>query len=178
MKIKIYMDVDEKNRINGWGSTPSENSVEIEVESDHPVLMAFGRYSYIDGEIVEDPSRLLEEMKAEKDLELSNACKDAILRGFKYEINGVDYHFSFDTEAQLNFQGAERLLKEGLVEEILWTVRKDGEYIRIAIDSKIMNELAIAILNHKNNNISKYRDFLMPLVNGAETEEEINSITW
>jgi hypothetical protein len=60
----------------------------------------------------------------------------------------------------------------------MWTVRKNGEYTRIPINKAIMNELTIAILLHKDSNISKYRDFLMPLVNSATTVEEINAIKW
>ncbi|MNC82499.1 hypothetical protein D3C75_1360350 [compost metagenome] len=60
----------------------------------------------------------------------------------------------------------------------MWTVKKDGEYARIPITKDIMDELSIAILEHKSNNVSKYRDFLMVIVNSATTIEEINSITW
>lgn len=177
--MRIYIDVDENKRIDGWSSTPlSENSIEIEVEENHPVLMSYGKYYYIDGELVENLSGLLEDMKVKKDSELNTACRNAILDGFIHRVNGVDYHFSFDTEAQLNFQGAERLLNGGMTQEILWTVRKDGEYTRIPIDGKIINELVVAILKHKNDNVSKYRDILMPLVESATTIEEVNSISW
>lgn len=113
-----------------------------------------------------------------KDEELNAACAKSILSGFDQEINGVVYHFSFDTEAQLNFQGSERLLSSGMIESIDFTVFRDGKYERIAIDKDAMNILTMAILRHKADNIAKYRDVLMPKVEAASTKEEIESIKW
>lgn len=48
----IYLDVNEDGTLAGWGSTPSEDSVEIEIPEDHPILSGVGNYKYIDGELV------------------------------------------------------------------------------------------------------------------------------
>lgn len=123
----------------------------------------------------------LDTEKEKKNQELNSACNQAILEGFLHNINGVDYWFSFDTEAQLNFQGSKIVLDAGLIPVINWTVRiggKNGEYGRIPITKEIMSELTVAILIHKDSNISKYREQLLPLLNAATTIEEVNAITW
>jgi hypothetical protein len=121
---------------------------------------------------------LLEEKKKEKIQELDETCNRAIVSGFNHTINGVEYHFSFDIEAQLNFQGAERILSNELVPEVMWTVSRNGEYERIPITKAIMSELTMVILQHKDSNYSKFRDVLMKQVENATTVEEIQAITW
>ena len=123
-------------------------------------------------------SERLKVAKEEKKNELNLECNRAILEGFSYTIEGEKYSFSFDTEAQFNFQGAERLLNQGLVEKITWTVKQNGEYKRVDIDRDTMNQLTLVIFQHKANNISKYRDVLLPMVEEATTVEEVESITW
>lgn len=179
--ITIYIDVNpETKRVEGWGSSPiSPNSVMIEIDENHEFMRNSFMFKYINGELVKDDSILLEMAKQRKDEELNRACQQSILNGFTHIIDGIKYHFSFDTEAQLNFQGAERLFTLGVIDEVRWTVhREDGSYDRIIIDKKLMDELSAVILKHKNNNISKYRDVLLPMVEKAETIEEVESITW
>ncbi|MNF64999.1 hypothetical protein D3C84_467490 [compost metagenome] len=121
---------------------------------------------------------ILQEHRKLKDTELNKACEKSILSGFKHIINDIEYHFSYDIEAQINFGDAKIALNEGLKQEVMWTVKKDGEYTRLPITKDIMDGLSVAILDHKSNNVSKYRDFLMVIVNSATSIEEINSITW
>jgi hypothetical protein len=123
-------------------------------------------------------SEILNHVKSRKDEELNKDCKESILKGFTHTIEGVEYFFSFDPEAQSNFQGVERLFDKGLVTEVTWTVRKSEEYKRIIITKEVMDELTIKILQHKNGNISKYRDYLLPLVHQATTVEEVEGISW
>lgn len=177
---KIFIEVDkETNRITGWSdSSFGEHCIEVEIEENEKFYNSFGNYKYADNQVVEDSEYYIELLKRSKIDELNYECNKAILNGFKHEINGVLYHFSFDSEAQLNFQGAERILSQGLVSEIMWTVKKDGKYMRIPINKTIMDELTIAILMHKDGNISKYRDFLVPLVEKTSKPEEINNIKW
>lgn len=181
--ISIYVLAEEDGTVIGWGDIRSmDDEIEIEIEENHPFLddIPFS-YKLIDGKIVKDKDLVLDLERKLKDEELNQACKEAILAGFKHNINGVNYWFSYDMEAQINFRDAKEVLSDGLVDEIMWTVRKggiDGNYTRIPITLEIMQELTLTIMNHKNEKISKYRDFLMPLVNGATTIEEIQSIKW
>lgn len=120
----------------------------------------------------------IDELRKKKEKELSEKCQQEILDGFKYTFNDIEYHFSFDFEAQLNFQGAERILKQGLIQTLKWTVRNGDIHERIDIDESMMDELTVAILQHKNLNISKFRDELYPLILAANTQEELDEIRW
>lgn len=178
--MNIYIQIDEQNRVIGWSSTNGiEGGIEIEIPEDHEFFISpFYLFIYSNGTLIKDESYLLELAKKRKEKELDEACNEAILAGFEYTINGVTYHFSFDYEAQLNFQGAERLLSKGLVESVMWTVHRDGQYERIPITKEIMDELILKIYQHKNDNISKFRDVLLPRVYAATTIEEVEAITW
>lgn len=119
--------------------------------------------------------------KKAKNEELNNACNLAILEGFTHEINGQVYWFSYDNEAQGNFRDGRDILKDGILTEVPWTVRIggiNGEYTRIPVTLELMNELTLKIMEHKMSKIGKYRDFLMPLVSGATTPEEVAEVVW
>lgn len=178
--MKIYIEIDrETNRVNGWSiSSFGNDCIELDIDEGHDFFMSTGSYIYSDESLIKDSSYSLRLLKDSKINELNSECNKAILNGFKHEINGELYHFSFDSEAQLNFQGAERILSQGLINEIMWTVKKDGKYMRIPINKSVMDELTLAILMHKDGNISKYRDYLVPSVEQAQTSEEINNIKW
>lgn len=123
----------------------------------------------------------LKEAKQEKDAELNMECNLAILAGFNHVINEETYWFSYDMEAQGNFRDAKEILSDGIVTEIPWTVRKggvDGEYTRIPINLDIIKDLSLVIMQHKTEKISKYRDFLMPIVKGADTVEKVKGVKW
>lgn len=176
----IYVDLNEDGRVKVVGTTPvGSDPLSFEVESlSHPIFDDPSRYKMIDGNLVFDNSDALDKAKANKDFELNQACNDSILSGFDHVINGETYHFSFDTEAQLNFQGVRPLLSEGIVSKVDWTVSKNGTYHRIPVDKKLMDELTVAILMHKDGNVRKYRNQLLPKVYEATTVEEVNSINW
>lgn len=178
--MKIFIDLDENKRVVGWGSSSmGVNSIEIDIENiDEFLLEPMNHRVTDDFALVKDESFLLDSLRRKKDEELNKACQKSILDGFDHVVNGVTYHFSFDTESQLNFQGAERILSQGLVPAISWTVTENGEYKRVMITPQIMNELMFVILRHKDGNIARYREKLMPKVNSATTKAEIDAIHW
>lgn len=120
----------------------------------------------------------LADSKQNKLNELNNACNNAILGGFNHTINSIDYHFSFDLEAQFNFQGVSTLLDKGLIQEQEWTVTNNGVYERIMINKSLMDELSLVILQHKDSNIKHLRNELMPLVEQAQVVEDLDKIVW
>jgi hypothetical protein len=176
----IYLVMGENNKVEGWGSTRGNDAdVEFQIEEDSPFLndLPFA-YELKDGLLVKSDLILLETEKELKDYELNRECEKAILGGFKHTIDGVEYHFSYDMQAQTNFGDTRALMTEGLITEMPWTAKRDGDYVRINITKDIMNGITLAIMNHKANHISKYRDSLLPLVEKAETIEEVRAITW
>ena len=176
----IYVDLNEKNQVRSWGTSRlTDTDIEVEIEDNHSIFeYAPHFFTLRDGKLIKDDSIVLERAKATKIKELSAACEQSIFDGFTHEVNGIPYHFSFDVEAQFNFHATQTLFNSGMIKDIMWTVKKDDEYTRIQIDKAIMDQLTLAILQHKNGNISKFRDFLEPLVQSATTIEEVNSIKW
>jgi hypothetical protein len=182
--ITIYISVREDGKLNGWSSSRSTDSeIEIQINEDHEILGLRSNprmFHYSDGVLTKDASMQLEKVKRLKDVELNQACNSSILGGFIYNVNGIDYKFSFDTEAQLNFQGAERLFGNGMIQEVPWTVTNvaTGLKERVMINKDMMNQISLLILQHKTGNIAKYRDVLSVQLKNATTIEEINSISW
>lgn len=180
--MTIYLHLEEgKNQVIAWSSSPaSEKDIEIQVADDHKVITNPLNFVYENGQLIESSSYLLEGARNDKDSELNSACNQAILKGFDYTINGVSYHFSFDVEAQLNFQGVNALFQSGTITTIDWTVKNNatGLYERIIIDKATMDNLSLLILQHKSNNVTKYRNDLYPKLMQASTLEEIEAIKW
>lgn len=181
--MRIYIDVDNKSRIQGWGSSSiSENSIEIDIPDNHPMILGNTNhmaYSYIDKEVVFDLSNIMDTVKEEKEEELNELCNQAILEGFSHTVRGIEYHFPFGIETQLNFESSRKLLEEGFVQDIKWTVRdSNDDWIRLSILKEDLSSLSLAIHNHKEENISKYRDVLLPKLELAQDLEDINSIQW
>lgn len=179
-KLKVFLELDSQNRVTGWGSSlVSEKCVEIDIPDHHEFFsLPFSWFVYINNALVKDDTHLLDLAKERKNRELNEACNQTILNGFDYTIHESTYHFSFDMEAQLNFQDAESALKNEDLESVNWTVMKDGKYERIAITKEIMDELKRMIFQHKNSNISRYRDFFLPKVSSASNIQEVESISW
>ena len=174
----IYLYVEENGRVQ-WGSSPAEGAIEIEVEEDHPVLHSPGRYLYIDGELIEDLVFVIADMKKQKDRDFNEACHLTIVAGFKFDIRGERYHFSYDTEAQLNIQGAREMLRDGLVDYVYFTATNSiGIYVRIPLTKIEVDGLAVEALRHKDRVTNYYRGTLTDLLIQASTIEEIESITW
>jgi hypothetical protein len=180
---KIFVELNGSNAVESWGSSSfSTRCVEIDLEEDHPFFEdnSPATWEMVEGDLVKKDSLVLDHIKRDKDMELNQACEKAILAGFKHTlIDGTTYHFSYDTQAQVNFGDTKEILKEGLVESVPWTVKDmDGNYQRIDLDKAEMTRLSLTILQHKTGNIAKYRDELLPRVMEATTLEEIESIVW
>lgn len=122
----------------------------------------------------------LEQLKHYKLDQLNELCNKAIVRGFVYTIENKEYLFSASVEAQGNFQGTDALFKEGLIQEVYWSVTNTSTDIveRVRLDNELFNQVKIQLFNHINTQISKFRDFLQPLVLEASTNSEVDAIDW
>lgn len=176
----IFVHLDENNAVIGWATSKGhEDEIEIEIDKDDPFLSDNPfNYSYNEGSLIKSDLLVLSKAKEEKDRELNKACERSILAGFKHTIDGVEYHFSYDMQAQQNFGDSRALLNDGVIPAVPWTVRVNGKYQRITVDKPEMDKITLSVLQHKTNNISKYRDTLLPMVENAQTLEEVNSISW
>lgn len=133
----------------------------------------------IDGKINIGHIKTLNEVKQEKIDELSQQCKISILGRFKSTINGVDYFFSYDTEAQSNFNKAGRAFDKGMITSIGWTAYDvNNNIIRLTLDATTFEIVFADSLMHINTNIYKFRDVLQPQVESATTIDQVNLIVW
>lgn len=179
----IYLALDKENCIRGIGSSYFEvsdcNTQEVEIDTLEPSIMSsFSSYKYIEGNFVKNEEEQLKAIKTMKISQLQQECQKTIEAGFNYNYEGVDYWFSLDAEAQSNFISTYQIMRDGIISEVPWTVKVNNEYARLVVNVEMMKDLTLLILQHKTNNISKFRDILSPLVEGATSLEEVNSIKW
>ena len=125
-----------------------------------------------------DENSLLDEAKQNKKRELSRQCEEAILSGFEVEILGRDYHFSYDQEAQMNFQETMRLFENNLIEELNWTAHLNDEYVRLKLNKGVFEQIYLASVKEKLEKISYLRDELSPQVEAARNQKELDEIEW
>ncbi len=163
-----------ENKINMSNS----ESIELEMETNHPFFLEPNYYLIKDGGLVRNFEYMLSLAKERKLSELQRECQKTIEAGFNYNYEGVDYWFSLDAEAQSNFISTYQIMRDGIISEVPWTVKVNNEYARLVVNVEMMKDLTLLILQHKTNNISKFRDILSPLVEGATSLEEVNSIKW
>lgn len=121
----------------------------------------------------------LEESKRLKSEELSRKCNETILGRFSSTIDSVEYQFSNDLEAQANFEKCDKAFDRGMIIEIPWTAYDmDGNTVRVLLNREKFSIVYYNHLEHIQNNISKFRDFLMPMVENATNVEEVEAIKW
>jgi hypothetical protein len=121
----------------------------------------------------------LEESKNSKIEELSRSCNLTILGRFTSPVDGVQYQFSNDLEAQANFEKCDKAFDRGMITEILWTAYDiSGNATRVLLNSESFEVVYYNHLEHIQNNISRFRDLLIPQVKNATTIEEVEDIKW
>lgn len=123
---------------------------------------------------------MLDAAKSDKKGFLNQQCNETITGKFAYTYDdGVSYYFSCDMEAQSNFEKVDRAFDKGRMTEITWTAYDSlGNAVRLSFNQTNFENLYLAHLNHIQENISKFRDDLMPQVMNATTVEELQSIQW
>jgi hypothetical protein len=177
-----YFQIDDDGRVMNWSSQPvSKDYVQKDMERDDPVILYPTKFKYDreNDNFFEDNSYILGESKRAKIEELNNLCNQSILSKFTVLVDRTYYRFSNDDEAQKNFDKALKAFESGWLDEVTWTAYNlDNEVIRINLTKDMFIPIYMQHVEHINNNISKFRDFLMPLVEGATTPEEVQSITW
>jgi hypothetical protein len=115
-------------------------------------------------------------VKQDKKDELDEACTNTILGRFKVTLNGVEYEFSFDMEAQSRFNGTGILFLGNKITEVPWTAYANGERVRIPLTKDDFDIVSMAALNHQNNNIIRYNQLLLDVDNASK--DELPLIVW
>lgn len=180
----IYVELDEKNRIESWGSSPiSDDCISVSIDDDHPLLEGdvLFKYTVKDGRVeklLNSQQEVLNIFKDEKKQALSQSCQDDILNGFEVEIDGEEYHFSYDREAQSNLQERWQLFQNNMVEEMNITAHLGEEDTRLTVDKEVFSTIYMQSVMAKENKIKKLREDLFPLVERAKSQSELDVIKW
>jgi hypothetical protein len=121
----------------------------------------------------------LEELRQAKLSQLNFLCGQTILGKFNSTVGVVTYQFSNDTEAQANFDKADRAFTKAYVTTMDWTVYDaNGNVQRLTLDATKFETVYKDHLTHIQGNITKFRDVLMPQVLSATTNAEIDAVVW
>lgn len=101
-----------------------------------------------EGAITSKPEKTLEEVKSLKVSQIDNETSSSILAGFDYEIDGVTYHFSYDSFDQQNFSDTANMCQlammspEGLPSSVVWnSYLPDGTLVQQTFDAQAFLDL-------------------------------------
>ncbi|WP_231378002.1 DUF4376 domain-containing protein [Bilophila wadsworthia] len=110
------------------------------------------------------PVPTLEELKAAKKARIDAETSAAILAGFDYAVDGVNYHFSYALDDQQNFSDTANvcLMKQsgmlGLPDSVTWNAYTvpDDELVRLTFDAPGFLALyAGGAMKHKNETMQR-----------------------
>ncbi|MCS0827459.1 DUF4376 domain-containing protein [Cytobacillus firmus] len=176
--MKIYIETGEGGKVGGWADSPfSPSCFEVEVEEGHEFFDNPFAYSYIEEVLVKDSERVVIEAKIQKFRELSTVCQADILGYFEATVNSVAYLFSFDTEAQGNFNGTLTFFSEGLIDSVEWTAYLNGQRTSVTLNKEQFFSVAKTAFATKNFKISKLREKHTQL-EACTSLEEIEAVKW
>lgn len=136
-----------------------------------------------DGALLERPEKNLEELKAEKVIQIDSETSAAILAGFDYTIDGTSYHFSYDSFDQQNFSDTANMCQlalagtPGLPTSVVWnSYLPDGTLVQQTFDAQSFLALYTAgAMQHKATQMT-IGGQRKAKVWAAQTKEEIEAI--
>ena len=129
------------------------------------------------------PVPTLEELKAAKKARIDAETSAAILAGFDYAVDGVNYHFSYALDDQQNFSDTANvcLMKQsgmlGLPDSVTWNAyTPDDELVRLTFDASGFFALyAGGAMRHKNETMQRGGE-RKAAVEAAATPDEIAAV--
>ena len=129
------------------------------------------------------PVPTLEELKAAKKARIDAETSAAILAGFDYAMDGVNYHFSYALDDQQNFSDTANvcLMKQsgmlGLPDSVTWNAyTPDDELVRLTFDASGFFALyAGGAMRHKNETMQRGGE-RKAAVEAAATPDEIAAV--
>ena len=129
------------------------------------------------------PVPTLEELTAAKKARIDAETSAAILAGFDYAVDGVNYHFSYALDDQQNFSDTANvcLMKQsgmpGLPDSVMWNAYTvpGGELERLTFDaSGFLALYAGGAMRHKNGTMQRGGE-RKAVVEAATTPEEVEA---
>lgn len=136
-----------------------------------------------DGALLERPEKTIEELKADKVIQIDAETSTAILGGFDYIIQGTSYHFSYDSFDQQNFSDTANMCQlaltgtPGLPTSVVWnSYLPDGTLVQQTFDAHSFLALYTAgAMQHKVTQMT-IGGQRKAKVWAAQTKEEIEAI--
>lgn len=136
-----------------------------------------------EGATIMKPEKTLEEAKSLKISQIDSETSSAILAGFDYEIDGVTYHFSYDSFDQQNFSDTANMCQlamlshEGLPSSVVWNAYlPDGTLVQQTFDAQTFLKLYTqGAMVHKSMQMS-IGGQRKAAVQAATTIEEVETI--
>lgn len=124
-------------------------------------------------------SEILIEKKELKKKQLSEICQEKILKGFIFNFDGINYRFSYDSQAQKNLADTYNLFQSNLVNIMKLTAHtNDDQDVRLDFNKEVFNDLYLTSVFHREDNISRYRDQLIPMIEKITKLNELEAINW
>ena len=118
-------------------------------------------------------SKTLEELRADKEVEISNACNAAIVAGMDVETSQGTEHFALQETDQINLTTAYNAVISGAAN---YPYHADGQLCRMFTAEEI-TAISTASISHKLYHTTLC-NHLLTWVRRAETTEELGSITY
>lgn len=181
--ITIYLDLDENNYINGWGTAQEKqgNTFEITVPEDNELILTGGfRYFYVSSDgtkILKDSTAHLNIVKEGKLESLKISCQEDILNGFDYDMGIGVYHFYYSETDQQNMIQNKYALEMG--EEVVpWRGYKDGQPFDFQIKETQFNTMFKEAVRVKNHKLKLLREYYPTLLSSLGSIEEVNNVKW
>ena len=136
-----------------------------------------------EGAVTVKPEKSLEELKADKVIQIDSETSAAILAGFEYTIDGTSYHFSYDIFDQQNFSDTANMCQlalagtPGLPSSVVWnSYLLDGTLVQQTFDAQSFLALYTAgAMQHKATQMT-IGGQRKAKVWAAQTKEEIEAI--
>lgn len=183
--VDIYVTVGKEGYVTQYGlaeygvitKDPKESYL-VSIPEDE--VTNASQYRLVNKELVKDTTSALLVAKVAKKESLSKACTESILGRFNAKIRKKDYSFSYDKEAQQNLSERWQLFQNNMVESLVLTARDilTGEAIRLKVNKEEFALIYLSSVKHKEDNISRYHDLLLPLVEKAVSLKQIADIHW
>lgn len=138
------------------------------------------RWDFTESKWVDDKpeDQKLAEAKLKKFKELDDRCTQEILGYFKATVRDQVYDFSFDSEAQFNFNGTLSLFNAKIIDQVQWTAWQEGNVRRITLSYEEFLQVILPAFQHKDDKIYRLRNILEPVLNSYTTMEEIEALSW
>lgn len=183
MKIEpINKPVSEKDRATLRGELNRSYILDKMNQSGYNELETFEKDFFkekVVGNKEASEEAVLEVVRYMKLQDLKASCSETILGRFHSEVGGMEYLFSNDAEAQINFDKAMNAFEKQWMSQTFWTAYTlEKELVRVTLTPETFRPVYMSHLAHIQDNISKLRDVLQPQVEKAENAQEIHEIKW